>query len=64
MEHDIEDFNRALKLVMMEHFGSLKEALEYGDMLEEKNRKRREAFIQKMKGRQIEYDKQKRKILK
>jgi hypothetical protein len=58
MEHDIEDFNRALNLVMMEHFGSLKEALEYGDMLEEKNKKREEAFIKKIKEKHLKYDKQ------
>lgn len=63
MEHDIDDFNKALSESMLKHFGSLEKAVEYGNMLEKKNRKRQKAFIKKMKERQKEYDEQKRKIL-
>lgn len=59
MKCDIDDFNKSLSESMLKHFGSLEKAIEYGNMLEEKNKKREEAFIKKIKEKHLKYDKQK-----
>lgn len=51
MNSNIEDFNQALKESMLNHFGSLDKAIEYGDALEKKNKERESAFIKRMEDR-------------
>lgn len=54
MNSNIEDFNQALKESMLNHFGSLDKAIEYGDALEKKNEERQSAFIKKIENRKNE----------